>query len=157
MIIDLILKKEYIRLKDKLNVNYFVFKNNIMNFADRVAAIESDKNPLAKNSTSSAKGMYQYIDSAVIPALTRLARYDIHLLHKNMLDYSTEEQTAIFLADIFQKTGTDKYLIAIANDDDMKNQGMLYAKFHHTNPDAATLQRMNKFFAINKNWQDVYS
>jgi hypothetical protein len=139
-----IIEIEMDRLSKKIN-DKNLFVSNILKFCKLVRIIESDNNCLAKNKTSSAKGCYQFIDSALKTAYNRLNRY-YNAPFKPILDCSKNEQTALFLADMFQKKGTDNYLLSIGNDFNMIDASALYSKFHHTNPDQATIIRMNEFF-----------
>jgi hypothetical protein len=131
------------RLSNKI-IDKNKFITNILKFCKIVRQIESDDNCIAKNKTSSAKGCYQFINDALNTAYNRLDRY-FKLVRKPIIECTLEEQTALFLADMFQRKGTDKYLLLIGNEFDLNAGSLLYSKFHHTNVDEPTKNRMEKF------------
>lgn len=137
----------------RLHMDSALARLRLADFTDKVAHIESDRNPRAKNKTSSAKGMFQFIDGAIQPAInrTRKALGDADWLaalecRKRITRFGIDKQTALFLGNILEMKGTDrlvKEILATGSTDAMKQ---LYADKHHTAPDEATLSRMETVF-----------
>lgn len=145
-ITNIVLRKETNRLLNKIK-SLTLFTDNMFEFADLVRVMESDNSPMAKNPKSSAKGYYQFTDDSLITAFNRLDRY-FKLERKHIFELNLDEQTALFFANLFQQKGTDEFLIKIGNELDVKAMKDLYAKYHHTNPDEATLKRMEVVFNV---------
>lgn len=123
---------------------------NAMIFAERVGLIESDGHLKARSTVSTAKGMYQFIEGSVEPAVNRLKRYigyrpwmDRILKNKDCTTLEWSEQTLLFLGDMLGKRGSDVYMVKVLQGD---REAMLqaYLKLHHTNPDEATLIRARR-------------
>lgn len=127
---------------------------NMEIFADRVGKIENDGLTTGGNKTSSAKGLYQFVDGSVEPAVNRAARtipmsswmVDA-LVHKNANLLTRSQQTTLFLADILEKRGSDKYTKSIMKSGDKQSMLSAYLVLHHTNPDEATIKRANRVFS----------
>lgn len=118
-----------------------------------IALMESDRNPNAKNPKSTAAGAYQYTKGAIKTAVNRLENTigseSLPKWAKNVRksgdarDLTLGQQQILFEADTFQKPGSDKFLRnIISGDEDAVID--LYKKLHHTNPDKATLTRIDK-------------
>jgi hypothetical protein len=118
-----------------------------------IALMESDRNPNAKNPKSTAAGAYQYTKDAIKTAVNRLENTigseSLPEWAKNVRksgdarDLTLGQQQILFEADTFQKPGSDKFLRnIISGDEDAVID--LYKKLHHTNPDEATLTRIDK-------------
>lgn len=123
------------------------YKNNLLDFAHTVRVMESNDNGFARNPNSSAAGFYQFVNGSLPPAQNRVKRYDSNFpTFNHITDYDKEQQTALFLADLLQKEGTDPYFKSIMETGDNEAASQLYGKYHHTNPDTATLERMDKIF-----------
>lgn len=143
-------------------------ESKLIQFADTVAEIESNRNPKAKNKTTTATGAFQFVRGSVVPALNRMARFGdlpdwgVSLLEKYKKGVTPEEhrelisslpyekQRDMFLADIsekkVEKSGLGDTLIkgiALGSIDAMRD---LYLKGHHTAPDEPTLKRVYKYF-----------
>lgn len=124
-----------------------------LEFAELVGIIESDGSPKAKNSVTSARGMYQFLRGSVEPAVNRLRKYIGHrpwmdqaLLHKDASKLSWIEQTLLFLGDILEKRGSDRYMVQVLEDGNRGAMLQAYLELHHTNPDEATLRRAKGVF-----------
>jgi len=139
------------------------------NFSDKVAEIESNSNTKAKNKNTTATGAFQFVKGSVLPALNRMARFgelpdwaeplketyskgDIsNEEHRKLIsNLNYDQQEAMFLADIFEKTidrpGYGDYLLRKVAQGDVEAMKELYYKGHHTDPDEATIKRTNKIF-----------
>jgi hypothetical protein len=133
---------------------------NVKQFAKRVLTAESSGNWEATNNTSSAAGGYQFIKGSVVPAINRmekmlqrdgkkLPQWAVNLknsynektsdsVHRKMMTkLNPAQQTALFLADISEKTVAntsglgDKLLKGIGSGD-TKAEALLYLLGHHT-------------------------
>ena len=117
-------------------------------FSQQVRNIESDNNPMAAAGTTSAKGVYQFTDDSVTTGLNRMKNmgYDnefITGISSNPHEWSDEQADAMFLANTFAQSGSDSLLNLIGGGD-MEARQNAYYKFHHTDPDVATRNRVNK-------------
>jgi hypothetical protein len=131
---------------DRLGIDLDVAMRNALEFAQYVGLIENNGETQGKNPVSSAKGLYQFIDGSVAPAMNRLSRsigWYPWMQRKNPNDMSREQQTLMFLGDILEKHGSDLYVPGIlrGEKEDMLNA---YLKLHHTNPDVATVRRAKR-------------
>lgn len=123
---------------------------NMEYFATKVGLIENNGKATGNNPTSSAEGLYQFVDGSIEPAINRLCRtiprepwMDEIIKTKNMNSLSRERQTLMFIADILEKRGGDKYTKSImAGDKSAMIQA--YLVLHHTNPDEATKKRAER-------------
>ena len=121
---------------------------NISNWANQVRHVESDNNPMASPGTTSAKGVYQFVDASVPVAKQRMKNmgYDkefIDNISNNPQEWSDKEADAMFFGNVFAQTGSDSLLKQIALGDLAARQDAYY-KFHHTAPDEATKKRVMK-------------
>jgi hypothetical protein len=120
---------------------------NLKQWASQVRHIESDNNPMASPSTSSAKGVYQFVDGSVPVAKQRMRnmKFDkefIESISDNPQEWSDEEADAMFFANVFAQRGSDPFIKKIAKGDIQARKDAYY-KFHHTDPDIATKNRVN--------------
>jgi hypothetical protein len=137
-------------------------RSRLAELASKVAMIESDGNMRAKNKDSSATGLYQFLvddskgQSALQTAVKRTKKYvqadwlDEVARTGKVEDLSAEKQTILFLGDILEKEGSDKYVKKLldpnSSEKEVKDSMMqIYLKLHHTNPDEATLKRAKKY------------
>lgn len=123
---------------------------NMEYFATKVGLIENNGKPVGNNPTSSAEGLYQFIDGSIEPAINRVCRtiprepwMDEVIKTKSMNSLSRDQQTLMFIADILEKKGSSKYTKSIMEGD---RTAMVQAYFvlHHTNPDEATRKRAER-------------
>jgi len=138
------LKNQLRRLKvvDIESSCLFIYKWSRM-----VREIESDDNPKAAAETTSAKGVYQFTDASVETAKNRMHNMgffleDIRDVPTNPHEWTDEQADCIFLANMFAQRGSDKLLSKVAYGD-LDAMKMAYYKFHHTDPDTPTRQRVD--------------
>lgn len=139
-----------------MGVNKDDFMSNIFKFAQNTRGIESDNNPYAASNQSTAKGVYQFTDASVDTGRQRMLNmgFDPEIarnIPQDPRDWSDEDADAMFLANIFAQKGSDDYLYRVGIGEPGADRDAYY-KFHHTDPDQATMDRANKFFS--KSLQD---
>ena len=136
-------------------------KQNLDKFTNYVGMMESDNNLLASNKArvgdggSSAMGKFQYLtdnsngQSALQTAINRSKKYvnepwmaDLYV-KGNITDLNDDQQTLLFHGDMFEKKGSDALMKRVLQGDPAAMEEA-YKTLHHTNPDEATLKRMNK-------------
>ncbi len=152
-ILNAVLDKEYKRIGLPNGITKENFLKTFKTLAKDTAQLESSGNtqalnvPLKGKKATSAKGLYQFTDDSFITGMNRLRRYGDVPDVDSVLKLSADQQTALFIANTAQQIGTDKNLIPLLKGIDVEaNSRELYSKYHHTNPDEATLKRMNSFF-----------
>ncbi len=96
------------------------------------------------NPYSSASGGYQFLEGSVEPALNRVEKYMGKLpfseelrAHKDTSKLSPEAQDLLFLGDLFEKKGSDKYMQGVL-DGGREEMLKAYYNLHHTAPDEKT-------------------
>lgn len=143
----LLLMHHSIRLKVEINAAV----RNALLFSELVGHIESDNKTKAKSTRSSAKGLYQFIEGSVEPAVNRLKKYigyrvwfDRLLLTKDCTILTWGQQTLLFLGDILEKKGSDVWMTRVLHDADRDAMLSAYLRLHHTNPDDRTLERARR-------------
>ena len=126
---------------------------NAMVFAELVGKVEADGKLGARNKNSSASGLYQFVRGSVEPAVNRLKKYIGHrpwminaVLHKDAARLTWIQQTLLFLGDMLEKKGSDKYMVQVLEDGNRGAMLQAYLELHHTNPDEATLARARRIF-----------
>ena len=139
------IKKQFMRLK---SANYRDFLRNIYDFSQQVREIESDNNPKAAAKTTSAKGVYQFTNASVQTGKNRMYNMGfekefIREVDNNPHNWNDEQADCMFLANMFAQRGSDKLLTKIG-EDDLSAMKEAYYKFHHTAPDKATIDRVEK-------------
>ena len=140
--------KQAYRLKSDGNE----FIDNIYKWSRFVRHIESDNNPKASAGTTSAKGVYQFTDASVHTAKNRMSNMgfhteDIREIDNNPHNWNDEQADCMFLANVFAQRGSDKYLKKIGKGD-LESMKDAYYKFHHTDPDKATIKRVDKIMVV---------
>ena len=131
----------------RLKISSKCFFCNIYKWAMYVREIESDNNPKASASTTSAKGVYQFTDASVQTAKNRMKNMgfdneDIRSIDNNPHNWNDEDADCMFLSNVFAQRGSDKLLIKIG-EGDIDAMKTAYYKFHHTAPDIATKKRVD--------------
>jgi hypothetical protein len=137
------IKKQAYRLGSELDP----FLDNVYKWSRYVRHIESDNDNGASASTTSAKGVYQFTDDSVNTAKNRMynmgfEKEDIRQISKNPHHWVDEEADCMFLANVFAQRGSDKFLKKIGKGD-TEAMKQAYYKFHHTDPDIPTKQRVD--------------
>ncbi len=132
----------------RLGIESKCFFCNIYRWSRMVREIESDNNPKASAGTTSAKGVYQFTDGSVQTAKNRMFNmgFDkdyIRDIDNNPHNWNDEQADCMFLANMFAQRGSDKLLTKIG-EDDLSAMKEAYYKFHHTAPDKATIDRVEK-------------
>tara|TARA_R110000824_G_C14849680_1_gene639940 strand:+ start:45 stop:563 length:519 start_codon:yes stop_codon:yes gene_type:complete len=133
-------------VSDRLGVDAI----GLLQFADKVAGMESDFNPKSRNSKSSAKGMYQFTDDSFVTAKNRLKNISGKIPSrirraKSVLDLSPSDQKTLFFAHLTEDDGSDERMLDYLEGRD--SGGKLYLNNHYKGtPDKSTLKRMKKFF-----------
>lgn len=122
---------------------------NCLEFARLVGIIENNGKMYEDVEFSSAKGLYQFIEGSIVPAINRTKRYlgdrdwfNELAEHKDASKMGWEEQTILFLANILGQRGSDQYMKHIMKDGSKLHMELCYYKFHHTAPDEATIKRV---------------
>ena len=126
----------------------------LLRFADQVAGMESDYNPMAKNPKSSAKGMYQLTDDSFKTAKNRLQNIlgrenltvpERFMKAKSVLDLSPSDQRTLFFAHLTEDQGSDARILDYLKGND---KGAELYEFNHYKGvlDDATRRRMKDFF-----------
>ena len=133
--------------RKRLDIDSKCFFCNIYDWSRFVRHIESDNNPKASAGTTSAKGVYQFTDGSVQTAKNRMFNMGfekeyIREISNNPHNWTDEQADSIFLANMFAQRGSDKLLVKIG-DGDLDAMKHAYYKFHHTDPDIATRQRVD--------------
>ena len=150
-IIDEALNRLQIQDRDKAKANLDVF-------TEIVAEMESDKNPQAKNPKSTAAGLFQYTKPSLVTAKQRYKNISDRVgiedmpesieKAKDARELSEDDQTVLFLADTFEKPGSDKYMKAILEADDYETltaaAQQLYNELHHTDAKKQENERFAK-------------
>ncbi len=141
---------------DRLGVDYDKSIENLDTFAELVGIIENSGRTRGRNPYSSASGLYQFVRGSIEPAVNRLKRHigmlqwmeDV-LITKDASTISREQQTLLFLADLLEKKGSDRWMKEIMNTGDREAMLQAYLQLHHTNPsDKATVARARKVMEV---------
>ena len=140
---------------------------NLNRLADTVGRIESDNNPEAmyEGPESSAKGEYQWLTNpkegqpAFITGINRAINnyedsgyeppawlYEAKK-HGDPIRLDKDQQREIFFADIFEREGSDALIKRIIESKDIDAFKELYLNKWHTNPDEATIKRVNEILS----------
>jgi hypothetical protein len=106
---------------------------------------------MAAAGTTSAKGVYQFTDASVDTGRNRMRNmgFDdefIGGISDNPQEWDDEQADAMFLANMYAQKGSDEMLGKIGRGDDKSRQDAYY-KFHHTAPDEATINRVNRMMS----------
>ena len=152
------------------------FTENMFDFSRQVRNIESDDEimavPRKEDGTlaSTAKGVYQFLDDSVDTGRNRMRtlgyneRPDwnpfteefIRSIKDNPQEWSDEQADAMFLANMFSQTGSDRFMKGIGAGS-LQDRKDAYYKFHHTNPDDATESRVDDMMLIDEVLDDKTS
>jgi hypothetical protein len=130
-------------------VDYDTAIDNLEVFADKVGMIENSGRTTGKNPKSSAKGLYQFINSSVEPAVNRLKKYigpqEWMKGSMNVNKLTKEQQTLLFLGDLLEKEGSDELMkgVMLGDEESMYNA---YNELHHTKPNEQSIKNARKYF-----------
>ena len=150
--------KEYITSKlDLQNVDL------LDEFTQQTKMIESSGGTDTVNEESSARGDFQFLTegegNAFQTGLNRVAStYDAMdkaipkwvstaQKHNNPEKLSSKQQEELFLANLWQQSGTSQLFQMIDEGDGLAKYN-LYAKYHHTNPDESTISNALSAFNL---------
>lgn len=108
-----------------------------------VLEAESDGDFNAANPNSSARGGFQFLKPSVVPAINRvesktgkIERFDEVRQTGDVRSLSESDQTLLFIGDILEKSGSDKYIQNLLNAKTPKEKRnaayQIYAILHHT-------------------------
>jgi hypothetical protein len=146
------------RAANRLGIDPAVAFANAIKFAKLVGIAENsgklqgENKPQKGKEKSSAKGLYQFVDDSVVPAKNRLERIGLTISKINPNDMSWEEQTALFLADMLEKEGSDRFMRGVLESGDSNSMANAYLVLHHTDPsDKKTYERTKEIF-----YGDIY-
>jgi hypothetical protein len=140
---------------------------NLNWMADTIGKIESDNNPDAEyqGPESSAKGEYQWLTNpkegqpAFITGINRAINNYVDSGHEppawlyeakkhgDPIRLDKDQQREIFFADIFERKGSDTLIKKIIENKDIDALKELYLNKWHTNPDKATIDRVNRILS----------
>ena len=131
----------------RLGISDQRFFDNIVKWSKFVRHIESDNNPKASAETTSAKGVYQFTDASVQTAKNRMfnmgfEKEDVRDIDNNPHKWNDEQADCMFFANVFAQRGSDKFIKKIGKGD-LEAMKQAYYKFHHTDPDIPTKQRVD--------------
>lgn len=131
---------------------------NIDSFTDKVAEIESSSGKDTVSQISSARGIFQFLTKGKGNAFqTGLNRLERHLgktkwitearKHNDPNKLSEDQQKALFLANVYEQSGSDDYLKRISEG---SNAAMAeaYSKFHHTVENIYKDPRISRIFNL---------
>jgi hypothetical protein len=140
----------------RLGIDPDVAYENAIRFADQVGKFENSGKlegtnvPQKGKDASTAKGLYQFLDGSVGPAMNRLGRIvDITDMPTDPNEMTWNQQTKLFLADVLDKTavvngkevkglGDELMKEVLTNGENKKAIRDAYYVLHHTKPDEAT-------------------
>ena len=169
---DVILEIEYARLiqdnPEYKDVSYEFFKNNAQLLMDNVKFAESKNKNLARGQNklnSSASGYYQFLEGSVPTAYNRTTNRfftgEESKIFQPILDnndssvVSESIQDALFLSNIFESEGSDKYLTPALFEGNAEASMNAYLYNHHTLSSKekayndATIKQAKKIWGVN--------
>ena len=124
-----------------------------MLFAILVGLVENGGRLQGSNPHSSAKGLYQFVSGSVEPAVNRLRRNwreepwmseVVRTKDTGLLTW--EQQTALMLADLLEKRGSDFLMKRVLQTGSSYDMIQAYFVLHHTDPDEPTKARARRIF-----------
>ena len=128
--------------------------DNMNEWAWQVRNIESDddkmRTPGIEGNTE--KGVYQFIDDSVPVARQRMRNVGynedyIRAIKDNPQEWSPDQADAMFFGNMFSQADSDSLLREIALGSKSARREAYY-RFHHTNPDAATIKRTQDYIPV---------
>ena len=139
------------------------FKNTedtIKRFLEFIKLIESNGDPYAKASTSSAMSLFQFTKGSVPTAVNRLENYmarqylgpvpswaeSLRAEPTSLFSVPEKQQAILALVNIIEQRGSDDLLRAFLSGEREAAKAIYYTH-HHTDPDEATVRRTERIFA----------
>ena len=139
---------------EKRGVGSGITDSNLNFLIDTIGFLESKHDPKARNPDSEAKGEYQWLtedgsetkNSSIQTALNRAGNYYTNnnlkiprwitkaKKHQDPRNLTRHQQKELFLADIFERKGSDKYLKKVLDNRDRSALKKLYMNIWHTKP-----------------------
>ena len=146
-----LIKRVVYKHADRLLLDREAALGNALGFAHIVGLAENNGKLVGKNPTSTAKGLYQFINGSVGPAVVRAARtvgmlkwMQEALEHRDFNRLNWEQQTLLFLADVLEKKGGDRYMRPVLATGSLEAMEQAYYKLHHTAPDEMTIKNWKR-------------
>ena len=137
----------------RLGIDPTVAYGNAIQFSVLVGLVENGGKLSGSNPQSSAKGLYQFIAGSVEPAVRRLRRNWVEepwmsevIKHRDTGLLTWEQQTALMLADLLEKQGSDELMSRVLKYGDAGSMINAYYDLHHTDPDTVTMLRARRIF-----------
>ena len=152
---------------ERLNVKYNKTNRELIDkLCEFVGLVENNGKTISTTTarrnngeTTTAKGLYQFTNDSVVTAINRTNRYinglkwyELGMKHKNMNKLSRNQQTLLFIGNLFEIKGSDKYLKMYLNGE-TEIVLDLYYMFHHTNKKELNEKQQ---FRIKKIYNKIY-
>ena len=163
--IDMIHQQVFDPSRNKYSVSFETALANYHQFFEIMGHIENNGKVTGGNKTTSARGLYQFVNASENTAYNKANRYykkifsrvnyddDINKKDVRIDKYGAEEQTAMayaYLSTINNKTAKELWARVMAGD--ITAEEAYYSLYHHTNiKDEATQQRVAKIFSKDYN------
>ena len=141
-----------------IGVDPFESEPHIRAYVDAVKEIESSGGRNVTSKTSSAKGDFQWLDGVFLEDLNAAKIYykkaDLDLPawvkeaeeHQDPRKLTSGQQDELFLIRMYRLADNDDLAKTYSGDNEAGRY--IYAKYHHTNPDEATIKRMDKYLPM---------
>ena len=143
------LQRIHLEEKNKDGTSRFTYTNieeaqdTLNELTEFVLEAESDGDFNAANPNSSARGGFQFIKPSVVPAINRveskigkIERFDEVRQTGDVRNLNESDQTLLFIGDILEKSGSDKYiqnLLDAKTPKEKRNAAyQIYSILHHT-------------------------
>ena len=129
-------------------------ESHIRSYVDAVKQIESSGGRNVTSKTSSAKGDFQWLDGVFLEDLNAAKLFykkaDLDLPawikeaeeHQDPRKLTSGQQEELFLVRMYRLADNDDLAKTYSGDNEAGRY--VYAKYHHTNPDEATIKRMDR-------------
>ena len=141
-----------------IGVDPFESESHIRAYVDAVKEIESSGGRNVTSKTSSAKGDFQWLDGVFLEDLNAAKLYykkaDLDLPawvkeaeeHQDPRKLTSGQQEELFLIRMYRLA--DNADLAKTYSGDNEAGRYIYSKHHHTNPDEATIKRMDEYLPM---------
>ena len=133
-------------------------ESHIRAYVDAIKQIESSGGRNVTSKTSSAKGDFQWLDGVFLEDLNAAKLYykkaDLDLPawikeaeeHQDPRKLTSGQQDELFLIRMYRLADNDDLAKTYSGDNEAGRY--IYGKYHHTNPDEATIKRMDKYLPM---------